>query len=32
MEASSVLELNAFVPARDFALSQRFYAELEFTR
>lgn len=27
-----VLELNAFVPARDFDLSRRFYADLGFTQ
>lgn len=31
MHPSPVLELNAFVPARDFALSQQFYQDLGFT-
>ena len=31
MEPSRVVELNAFVPAKDFALSKRFYADLGFT-
>ena len=30
MNPSPVLELNAFVPARDFDLSKRFYADLGF--
>lgn len=31
MESSPVLELNAFVPAKDFALSKQFYFDLGFT-
>jgi uncharacterized glyoxalase superfamily protein PhnB len=31
MDPSRVLELNAFVPARDFALSKQFYLDLGFT-
>lgn len=31
MEPSRAVELNAFVPAKDFALSKRFYADLGFT-
>jgi hypothetical protein len=31
MEQSRVLDLNAFVPARDFDLSKRFYSDLGFT-
>ena len=31
MDPSKVLELNAFVPARDFDLSKRFYSDLGFT-
>lgn len=31
MESSPVLELNAFVPAKDFALSKQFYSDLGFT-
>lgn len=30
MDPSPVLELNAFVPARDFALSKQFYSDLGF--
>jgi len=30
MEHSRVVDLNAFVPARDFDLSKRFYSELGF--
>ncbi|HLX00198.1 MAG TPA: VOC family protein [Candidatus Acidoferrales bacterium] len=31
MEHSRVIDLNAFVPARDFDLSKRFYSDLGFT-
>jgi len=31
MEQSRVIDLNAFVPARDFDLSKRFYSDLGFT-
>lgn len=31
MESQRVLDLKAFVPARDFALSRRFYSDLGFT-
>lgn len=31
MEASPVVDLKAFVPARDFALSKQFYLDLGFT-
>ena len=31
MENYSVLDLKAFVPAKDFALSRRFYSDLGFT-
>lgn len=31
MESHEVLDLKAFVPARDFALSRRFYSDLGFT-
>jgi len=31
MEPSPVLDLNAFVPSRDFDLSKRFYSDLGFT-
>lgn len=30
MEPSKVLELNAFIPAKDFALAKRFYQDLGF--
>lgn len=32
MGAPTAIELKAFVPAKDFALSKRFYAELGFTQ
>lgn len=32
MNAPAVIELKAFVPAKDFALSKRFYADLGFTQ
>lgn len=31
MEPSPVVELNAFVPAKDFAVSKQFYSDLGFT-
>jgi uncharacterized glyoxalase superfamily protein PhnB len=31
MDPSPILELNAFVPARDFSLSKQFYLDLGFT-
>jgi uncharacterized glyoxalase superfamily protein PhnB len=31
MDSQKVLDLKAFVPARDYALSRRFYADLGFT-
>ena len=31
MEPSKVVELNAFVPAKDFAVSKQFYTDLGFT-
>jgi catechol 2,3-dioxygenase-like lactoylglutathione lyase family enzyme len=31
MSNMSIVEIKAFVPARDFALSKRFYADLGFT-
>jgi len=31
MDHSPVLDLNAFVPSKDFELSKRFYADLGFT-
>jgi uncharacterized glyoxalase superfamily protein PhnB len=31
MESHKILDLKAFVPARDFALSRRFYSDLGFT-
>jgi predicted enzyme related to lactoylglutathione lyase len=31
MDVSRVIALNAFVPARDFALSKQFYSDLGFT-
>ena len=31
MEHSQVIDLNAFVPAKEFDLSKRFYSELGFT-
>jgi uncharacterized glyoxalase superfamily protein PhnB len=31
MESYKILDLKAFVPARDFALSRRFYSDLGFT-
>lgn len=31
MEQSGVIDLNAFVPSRDFDLSKRFYSDLGFT-
>ncbi len=31
MEPSKAIEINAFVPARDFALSKQFYSDLGFS-
>ena len=31
MDPSPILELNAFVPAKDFGLSKQFYSDLGFT-
>ena len=31
MDPSPILELNAFVPAKDFSLSKQFYTDLGFT-
>jgi uncharacterized glyoxalase superfamily protein PhnB len=31
MDSEKILDLKAFVPARDFALSRRFYSDLGFT-
>jgi len=31
MESTSTIELNAFVPARDFKLSKQFFLDLGFT-